>query len=29
MREAMADSHGVASAIFDVQSRLFRPAVSA
>jgi len=26
MREAMADSYGVASAIFDVQSRLFRPA---
>lgn len=26
MREAMADSHGVASTIFDVQSRLFRPA---
>jgi GNAT superfamily N-acetyltransferase len=26
MREAMADSHGVASAIFDVQSRLIRPA---
>jgi GNAT superfamily N-acetyltransferase len=26
MREAMADSHGIASAIFDVQSRLFRPA---
>jgi GNAT superfamily N-acetyltransferase len=26
MREAMADSYGVASMIFDVQSRLFRPA---
>ena len=26
MREAMADSYGVASAIFDVQSRLFRAA---
>ena len=26
MREAMADSYGVASAMFDVQSRLFRPA---
>jgi GNAT superfamily N-acetyltransferase len=26
MREAMADSHGIASAIFDVQSRLFKPA---
>lgn len=26
MREAMADSYGVASAIFDVQSRLLRPA---
>ena len=26
MREAMADSYGVASAILDVQSRLFRPA---
>jgi len=26
MREAMADSHGVASTIFDVQLRLFRPA---
>jgi GNAT superfamily N-acetyltransferase len=26
MREAMADSYGVASAIFEVQSRLFRPA---
>lgn len=26
MREAMADGYGVASAIFEVQSRLFRPA---
>lgn len=26
MREAMADSYGVTSMIFDVQSRLFRPA---
>ena len=26
MREAMADSHGIASAIFEVQSRLFKPA---
>jgi len=26
MREAMADSHGIAGAIFDVQSRLFRTA---
>jgi GNAT superfamily N-acetyltransferase len=26
MREAMADSYGVASVILDVQSRLFRPA---
>ena len=28
VREAMADSHGIASAIFEVQSRLFRPAPS-
>jgi len=26
MREAMADSHGVAAAIFEVQSRLLKPA---
>ena len=26
MREAMADSHSIACAIFEVQSRLFRPA---
>jgi GNAT superfamily N-acetyltransferase len=26
MREAMADSHGVASALFEAQSRLFKPA---
>ena len=26
MREAMADGYGVASAMLDVQSRLFRPA---
>ena len=26
MREAMADSHGIASAILEVQSRLFKPA---
>ena len=26
MREAIADSYSIASAIFEVQSRLFRPA---
>jgi GNAT superfamily N-acetyltransferase len=26
MREAMADAHGVAAAVMDVQSRLFKPA---
>ncbi len=26
MREAMADNHGIASAMFDAQSRLFKPA---
>jgi GNAT superfamily N-acetyltransferase len=26
MRESMADSHGIAAAIFEVQSRMFRPA---
>ena len=26
MREAMADAHGVAAAVLDVQSRLFKPA---
>jgi hypothetical protein len=26
MREAMADNYGVASAIFEAQSRLFKPA---
>jgi hypothetical protein len=26
MREAMADSYGIAGAIFEVQSRLLRPA---
>ena len=26
MREASADSHGVAAAMFEAQSRMFRPA---